>query len=1287
MEDLSRANSLFALDLYRRLSASNAEENVFFSPLSISTALSMVYLGVRGDTAKEMAKVLSLSSVSDVHSHFKTLTSTINRPSTSYILRLANRLFGEKTLNFLPEYLHSILKLYHTELQALDFIGAPEMSRQLINKWVEEQTENKIKDLLKRGAVNETTQLVLVNAIYFKGCWIQTFDTRDTQEMPFKINQNESRPVKMMYQKDIFPFRYIPEYELQVLELPYKKFKLSMLILLPKKTQDDSDSLLKLESELTIDKLLDWTKRDNMVPRMEVKVHLPKFKLEFESYLLKILQEMAVSSVMEGLFCANGLFALDLYRALSASNAEKNMFLSISAALSMIYLGARGDTAKEMAKVLSFSSVSDVHSHFKTLTSTINRPSASYILKLANRLFGEKTFSLFALDLYRALSANNAEENVFFSPLSISAALSMVYLGARGDTAKEMAKVLSFSSVSDVHSHFKTLTSTINRPSATYILKLANRLYGEKTFNFLPEYLDSILKLYHTELQAVDFIGASEMSRQLINKWVEEQTENKIKDLLKRGAVNETTQLVLVNAIYFKGTWMDTFDPKDTHEMPFKINQNESRPVKMMYQKKMFPFRYIPEYELQVLELPYKKFELSMLILLPKKTQDDSDSLLKVLFFSSVSDVHSHFETLTSNINRPSATYNLKLANRLYGEKTFSFLPEYLVSTLKLYHTELQAVDFIRAFDESRQLINKWVEEQTENKIKDLLKPGVVNELTRLALVNAIYFKGTWMHKFETRNTKEMPFKINQQNESRPVQMMFEQKKFPFRCIQEHKLQVLELPYVNEELSMLILLPNETQDGSDPLLKLESELTLDKLLDWTRRDKMATWMTIRVHLPKFKLEVESSLSEILQEMGMSSVFQETKADLTGMSSNGRLFISAVVHKAFIEQCLSSVMEDLSRANSLFALDLYRALSASNAEKNMFFSPLSISTALSMVYLGARGDTATEMAKVLSISSISDVHSHFKTLTSTINRPSATYILKLANRLYGEKTFSFLPEYLNSTLKLYHADLQTVDFIGASEESRKLINKWVEEQTENKIKDLLKRGIVTDLTRLVLVNAIYFKGTWMHRFETRDTEEMPFKINQNERRPVQMMYQKEMFPFRYIPEHELQVLELPYKQEELSMLILLPNETQDGSDPLLKLESELTLDKLLDWTEREKMGTSMDISVHLPKFKLEVDSSLSEILQEMGMSSVFQETKADLTGMSTQRRLLISAVAHKAFIEVNEEGTEAAAATAVMVELDCAFPCQSFIADHPFMFFIRHNPTNSILFLGRFRGPL
>ncbi|XP_056620253.1 leukocyte elastase inhibitor-like [Triplophysa dalaica] len=380
------------------------------------------------------------------------------------------------------------------------------------------------------------------------------------------------------------------------------------------------------------------------------------------------------------------------------------------------------------------------------------------------------------------------------------------------------------------------------------------------------------------------------------------------------------------------------------------------------------------------------------------------------------------------------------------------------------------------------------------------------------------------------------------------------------------------------------------------------------------------------------------------------------------------------------------MDSLARANSLFALDLYRALSASSsADGNMFFSPLSISAALGMVYLGARGDTAKEMAKVLSFNSVSDVHSHFESLTSAINNPSASYILRLANRLYGEKTFGFVHDYLDSTLKLYHAELQSVDFVGASEKSRQIINKWVEEQTENKIKDLLKPDMVTGMTRLALVNAIYFKGNWLQKFNAQETTEMPFKINKNESRPVQMMFQKKKFPFNYIHEHRLQVLELPYVKEELSMFILLPEEAQDGSDSLLKLERELTLDKLLEWTNRNKMDVNTDIMVHLPKFKLEDESSLAETLAGMGMISVFQGSSADLTGMSSAGGLYLSSVVHKAFVEVNEEGTEAAAATAGMVAF-CMFREEHFMADHPFLFFIRHNPTNSILFLGRFRVP-
>ncbi|XP_066532735.1 leukocyte elastase inhibitor-like [Hoplias malabaricus] len=379
------------------------------------------------------------------------------------------------------------------------------------------------------------------------------------------------------------------------------------------------------------------------------------------------------------------------------------------------------------------------------------------------------------------------------------------------------------------------------------------------------------------------------------------------------------------------------------------------------------------------------------------------------------------------------------------------------------------------------------------------------------------------------------------------------------------------------------------------------------------------------------------------------------------------------------------MVSLTHANGTFALDLYRALSEGNPTQNLFFSPLSISAALSMVYLGARGTTAKEMAEVMSFSSVPDVHTNFSNLNNAINSPKSSYILRLANRLYGEKTFKFLSEFVESTQKLYQADLQAVDFVGASDASRKLINCWVEEQTENKIRDLLKPGMITGMTRLALVNAIYFKGNWLQRFNPQDTKETPFKINKNERRSVQMMIQKKKFPFNYIPEYNLQVLELPYVQEELSMLVLLPQEAENDSDPLQKLESELTLDKLLEWTNRDNMDTGTDIIVHLPKFKLEEESSLEDVLSKMGMTSVFQASSADLTGMSAEGGLYLSAVAHKAFVEVNEEGTEAAAATAGIIAF-CMLREEYFIADHPFLFFIRHNPTNSILFLGRFRGP-
>ncbi|KAJ8368881.1 hypothetical protein SKAU_G00089090 [Synaphobranchus kaupii] len=379
------------------------------------------------------------------------------------------------------------------------------------------------------------------------------------------------------------------------------------------------------------------------------------------------------------------------------------------------------------------------------------------------------------------------------------------------------------------------------------------------------------------------------------------------------------------------------------------------------------------------------------------------------------------------------------------------------------------------------------------------------------------------------------------------------------------------------------------------------------------------------------------------------------------------------------------MASLGSANTMFALDFYRTLSETSASGNIFFSPLSISAALAMVFLGAKGHTAEQMEKVLRFSKGQNVHSDFQALSSDINKPAALYLLKLANRLYGEKTFNFLPEFLESTQKFYNADLVPLDFTGAAEESRKQINQWVEEQTESKIKELLQPGVISAMTSLALVNAIYFKGSWMHKFNGERTKEMPFKISRFKSKPVQMMYQKDKYPYKYIPEYSLQVVELPYQGDELSMFILLPRSSM-FSNTLKKLEKELTLEKIETWTNRDNMERGTDIKVRLPTFKLEEEYELSVGLGRLGMTDVFDSARSDLTGMNGEGGLFLSAVVHKSFVEVNEEGTEAAVANSAYISYGLFDSNTKFTADHPFLFFIQHNQSRSILFFGRFSSP-
>ncbi|XP_078686718.1 leukocyte elastase inhibitor-like isoform X9 [Branchiostoma floridae x Branchiostoma belcheri] len=358
------------------------------------------------------------------------------------------------------------------------------------------------------------------------------------------------------------------------------------------------------------------------------------------------------------------------------------------------------------------------------------------------------------------------------------------------------------------------------------------------------------------------------------------------------------------------------------------------------------------------------------------------------------------------------------------------------------------------------------------------------------------------------------------------------------------------------------------------------------------------------------------------------------------------------------------MEQLSAANTEFALSLYRQLCGDSG--NVFFSPYSISVALAMTSLGARGSTEAAMKGTLCYKDMSNdvLHSTFSTLHQQLYA-SDKYTLQTANRLYGEQTYSFLQDFLNATRKNYGAELASVDFKGAAEQVRGTINKWVEEQTKDKIKDLIPAGAVDAMTRLVLVNAIYFKGNWDKQFKAEMTQDMDFNINNNEKVKVPMMKMEEKFNYGEFQDQKFRVLELPYVEKELSMLIFLPDEVEG----IRNLESALTATTLQ--TVSSQMY-STKVNLMLPRFKLEQDFSLGETLKKMGMGEAFSDG-ADFSGMSAAADLFISEVVHKAFVEVNEEGTEAAAAT-------------EFIVDRPFLFLIRDNQSNSVLFCGRLSRP-
>jgi serpin B len=368
---------------------------------------------------------------------------------------------------------------------------------------------------------------------------------------------------------------------------------------------------------------------------------------------------------------------------------------------------------------------------------------------------------------------------------------------------------------------------------------------------------------------------------------------------------------------------------------------------------------------------------------------------------------------------------------------------------------------------------------------------------------------------------------------------------------------------------------------------------------------------------------------------------------------------------------------LVKGDNVFAFDLYNQLRAK--EGNVFFSPYSISTALAMTYAGARGDTAEEMAKALHITLPPDeLHRAEAALLAALTGAgkSRGYQLSIANALWGQQGYGFKEDYLKLTQTSYGAGLRQIDFAGNTEAARQAINAWVAKETQDKIKDLFQKGVLNANTRLVLTNAIYFKGDWASQFKKDLTREEEFQTG-TDKVKTPLMHQTARF--KYLDADGLQALELSYVGKELSMVVLLPKKV----DGLAELEKSLSAEKVAGWLGKLR---EQEVVVALPKFKTTCEYSLKEPLAALGMMKAFGPT-ADFSGINGKKDdLFIQAVVHKAFVDVNEEGTEAAAATGIAVGVRAVPVRAVFRADHPFVFLIRDTRNDSVLFLGRVTNP-
>lgn len=375
------------------------------------------------------------------------------------------------------------------------------------------------------------------------------------------------------------------------------------------------------------------------------------------------------------------------------------------------------------------------------------------------------------------------------------------------------------------------------------------------------------------------------------------------------------------------------------------------------------------------------------------------------------------------------------------------------------------------------------------------------------------------------------------------------------------------------------------------------------------------------------------------------------------------------------------MDAFRLANAALAIDILKNLNEKNKTENFIFSPLCISSTLTLAFKGAKGNTATEMEKVLHFENVKDYDFGFQTLTSDINKISAASSMKMVKRLYVDSSFNCTKEFINSTKKPYPSELEVIDIKCRVEEARNQINTSIKDLTDGNVVDVLAEGLLNENTNMLLLGAAYYKGNWLYKFNESETKEVDFHVTKTETKPVQMMQLDARLSIRTVNEQNLMILDIPFAGKQISMLIIMPKSIEDDSTGLEKVEKEMTYENYVNWTNPSMMANSK-VKLSLPKFKIESSHNLKDNLKSLGIKDAFNDEVADFSGMSEKKGLSVSEAIYEAGIEIGEDGSEAAD----VIRERVLMPKTECNVNRPFLFIVKHNKTQGILFYGRYTGP-